>query len=299
MVNVLVTGAKGQLGSEIRLLTEGKGNFFFSDIPEMDICDFSSVNSYVKEHKIGAIINCAAYTKVDNAEDEPEIAYKINAEGVKNLAAVALENDATLIHISTDYVFDGHGINRVEKSEHSSTSSPRPYRESDTCSPATVYGRTKLAGETALRESGCKSIIIRTAWLYSIFGNNFVKTMLSLAHKNGTVRVVSDQIGSPTYAKDLAKAILHTLPKLEDRPRYGEVFHYSNEGVCSWYEFTRAIMEISKLDCTIIPISSDQFPSKTERPKCSLLDKELIKVTFGVEVPQWKDSLKEMLATDF
>lgn len=239
MANILVTGSNGQLGSELRkigfsLLDE----VFYTDVADLDISNCADVKKYVIEHDIDTIVNCAAYTAVDRAEDEPELAAKVNAEAVANLAKVADEQDCLLIHISTDYVFDGTGES--------------PYTEKDKTCPASVYGSTKLAGEKAILDSGCLHIIIRTAWLYSTFGNNFVKTILRLAGEKPELNVVADQVGSPTYAEDLARAIV-TIMENDDRGMYEGIYHFSDEGVCSWYDFATEIVRLSGLPCKIKP----------------------------------------------
>ena len=283
MNKILVTGSNGQLGSELKRLSENLApyQFIFADLPELDITDYSTVAHWCKAHQISVIINCAAYTAVDRAEEDRETAGKVNHLGPKVLAQVALETGATLIHISTDYVFNGEGY--------------APYTEEMAVSPLGVYGATKLAGEEAIRESGCRSVIIRTSWLYSIFGNNFVKTMLRLGAEREQLGVIADQIGSPTNASDLAKAIIAMLPKLEEQPRHGEVYHFSNEGVASWYDFTLAIMEMAELECNVKAIGTKDYPTPAKRPHYSVMSKEKIKEHFGVEVPYWRDSLAECL----
>lgn len=279
-MNTLVTGSNGQLGNELRVLAEGDGSFIFTDVQELDICDADAVEKFVTENHIGRIINCAAYTNVNKAEGDEETAYKINATGPKVLAEAAARHDAWLIQISTDYVFDG--------------TRNAPYHESGRVNPRSAYGRTKRAGEVAVQLSGCKSIIIRTAWLYSSFGNNFVKTMLAKSEE-GEINVVADQFGTPTYARDLAVAIMHILPQLDAIPRYGEIFHYTDDGRCSWADFATKIMQFKHIDCIISPIPTEMYPTPAERPKYSVLDKTLIKKVFGVEVPMWERSLAKML----
>lgn len=280
MEKVLVTGANGQLGSELRTLTTGNTNFFFTDIPDLDICDREAVDSYIQTHGITRIINCAAYTDVNRAESDEETAFKVNCTGAKTLAEAAAAHDILLIHISTDYVFDGR--------------KNTPYFEAERVNPRTAYGRTKRAGEMAIQRSGAKSIIIRTAWLYSSFGKNFVKTILRKSQE-GEINVVDDQFGTPTYARDLAQAILHILPQLDGKPRYGEIFHYTDEGKCSWAEFASKIIQLKHIDCIVSPITTDMFPTPAERPQYSVLDKTLIRSVFGVDTPAWERSLAKML----
>lgn len=286
MNNVLVTGAGGQLGNELRLLTKGRSHFVFADLTAsegteaLDICDAAAVEAFCVSHKVGTIINCAAYTDVNRAESDVERCAAINAGGVRNLAAAAKKTDAVLIHISTDYVFDGRRKRGA-------------YREDCTCHPESVYGRTKRQGELAFRRIGARGIIIRTAWLYSPFGKNFVKTMLQLGTTRPEIGVVADQTGSPTYARDLAKAILKALPKAGDYR--GEIFHYTDEGYCSWFEFAAAIMAYAGLDCNVKPLTTEEYPTPAKRPACSILDKSKIRDTFGVGTPWWSVSLKDCL----
>lgn len=275
-MNILVTGANGQLGNEIRRRSVGCNHHFtFTDVAELDITDAAAVLEMASNTKAEFIINCAAYTNVDKAEDDEQTAHLINCTATANLAAAAKQVGATLIHVSTDYVFDGCGCT--------------PYTEEAAVAPTGAYGRTKLAGEQAVAESGCKHIIIRTAWLYSPFGHNFVKTMRTLTAEREHLQVVFDQVGSPTYAGDLADAILQIVEG-GTREAYG-TYHYSNEGVCSWYDFAKEICEMSGNVCEIRPCHSDEFPSKVARPHYSVLDKTKIKTTFGISIPHWKESL--------
>ena len=245
---------------------------------ELDITDRDAVAHKVRDENIDVIVNCAAYTNVDKAEDEPEFAELLNAGAVRNLAEAAKSTGATLIHVSTDYVFGGAAGNT-------------PRRETEPVNPTGVYGLTKLHGEQAVEEAGCKAIIIRTAWLYSEYGRNFVKTMLSLTASKPELNVIFDQIGTPTYAQDLADTIFHIIEQRKLDGNEG-VYHYSNEGVCSWYDFTRHIADISgQKECKILPCHSDEFPSKVMRPPFSVLDKTKLKETFGIEIPYWTDSL--------
>ena len=277
---ILVTGANGQLGSELRVLSVNSNHeFLFTDVAELDITNREAVDNYVSEHGAEIIVNCAAYTNVDKAEDDTEMADNINHLAVKNLAEVSAKYKLILIHISTDYVFDG--------------SKNTPYLETDATAPLGVYGRTKLAGEKAVTDSGCDYLIIRTSWLYSSFGNNFVKTIRRLTAEKDSLKVVFDQVGTPTYAGDLAQAIL----KIIDSGKYADnagIYHFSNEGVCSWYDFAIEIRNLSGNLCDIQPCHSDEFPSKVKRPNFSVLDKTKIKETFGLKIPYWKVSLREM-----
>lgn len=284
MANILVTGANGQLGSELRKMGfTHLDEVYFTDVEELDITDYTAIEHFVKEHEIDTIINCAAYTSVDKAEEVPELAAKINTEAVANLAKVAAREDCLLIHVSTDYVFDGNGS--------------VPYTEKDKPCPTSVYGRTKLAGEQAILKSGCFHIIIRTAWLYSTFGNNFVKTILRLAGERPEIMVVADQIGTPTYAEDLARAIVAIMGS-EERIEHEGIYHFSNEGVCSWYDFAREIVRLSGRECKVVPVTTAEYPTKTQRPAYSVLDKTKIRDTFGIEVPEWKNALERMMESN-
>ena len=278
-MNILVTGANGQLGNEIRLLApDSKNNYYFTDVAELDITNKNAVHNYVLGNKIGIIINCAAYTAVEKAEDEPEKADLINHVAVRNLAEVAKEKDIVLVHVSTDYVFGGLGN--------------LPFQEDDAVNPLGVYGRTKLAGEISIKETGCKALIFRTAWLYSSFGNNFVKTMIKLTSTKESIKVVFDQVGSPTYAGDLAKALFDIV---ESKAYVGKegIYHYTNEGVISWYDFAVEIArQAGNTKCKIYPCHSSEFPTKVKRPAYSVLDKNKYKKTFNIDIPYWKDSLK-------
>lgn len=277
MLNILVTGANGQLGNEMRLLgATSKNNYIFTDVTELNITDKAAISDMVKEHRIQVIINCAAYTNVDKAEDDEATADLLNHTAARYLAEAAKEADAVLIHVSTDYVF--HGDKNV------------PYTEDEPTSPLGVYGRTKLAGEQAIQQSGCRYLIFRTAWLYSSFGNNFVKTMRRLTSERDTLNVVFDQVGSPTFAGDLARAIFEVVEKEAYVGTEG-IYHYSNEGVCSWYDFAVEISNLSHTRCDIRSCHSDEFPSKVTRPSYSVLDKTKLKKTFGIVVPHWKESL--------
>jgi dTDP-4-dehydrorhamnose reductase len=280
-MRVLITGSNGQLGSEIRELASDYENLecIFKDLSELDICDTETLTTIITDQHINAVINCAAYTAVDKAEENSEIAEQVNAKGVLNLVNALKKVDGKLIHISTDYVFDGN---------HS-----QPYKESDQVSPVGVYGQTKRAGELAVLNSSIDAIVIRTSWLYSVYGNNFVKTMLSLGNEKKSIQVVSDQKGTPTFAKDLAKTCLDILSDASSTnlSKKGSLYHYSNEGVISWYDFASAIMEISNIGCKVIPIETKDYPTLTKRPLYSVLDKSKIKSDFKVIIPHWRDSL--------
>jgi dTDP-4-dehydrorhamnose reductase len=283
MAGTLITGANGQLGNELRVISEQLPSpIYFTDIAELDICDSKAVQSFVNRNNIDTIINCAAYTAVDKAEDEPALVSKINAGAPGILAAAAASAGALLIHVSTDYVFDGKG--------------PKPYKESDITGPVSVYGLTKLEGEKNIERSGCRYIIIRTAWLYSAFGNNFAKTILRLAKEKDSINVVFDQVGTPTYAADLASAIVKIVGCKDDqysrKNNENKIYHFSNEGVCSWYDFALEIVQKTGLKtCRIMPVTSDKFPSKAVRPSFSVLDKGLIKSTYNMEIPHWREAL--------
>jgi len=286
-MNILVTGANGQLGNEMRILAkESQDSFIFTDVNQvegvqttlLDITDLEAVKAAVHEHNIEAIVNCAAYTNVDAAESNEALAEKLNAEAPENLAKAMKEVDGLLVHISTDYVFGAEPYNT-------------PCKEDQTGTPTGVYGLTKLHGEQKIQASGCKYVIIRTAWLYSEYGKNFCKTMMNLTATKPALKVVFDQVGTPTYALDLAKAITVVLSKF-DGPQTG-IYHFSNEGVCSWFDFTKMIAAINgTTECDVQPCHSNEFPSPVKRPAYSVLDKTKIKETFGVKVPYWTDSLK-------
>ncbi len=276
MKNILITGANGQLGNEMRVLSEENKEYtyFFTDVAELDICNEQAVMDFVKANDIHVIVNCAAYTAVDKAEENIEFCTKLNADAVGYLAKAAEANQAEFIQISTDYVFDG--------------TAHTPYRETEPTCPNSVYGSTKLAGEQNALTLCSRSMVIRTAWLYSTFGNNFVKTMIRLGKERDTLGVIFDQIGTPTYARDLARAIYAAI-------RQGVtpgVYHFSNEGVCSWYDFTKAIHRLAGIkDCKVNPLHTEEYPTPAKRPHYSVLDKTKIKATYGIEIPYWEDSL--------
>ena len=290
MKTVLVTGANGQLGSSIHArISQYPGyNFLFTDIDTLDICDKEAVRKYVLENDVQYVMNCAAYTAVDKAEEHEDLCMRINRDAVRNLGEAAHAVGAKVIHVSTDYVFDG--------------TSCRPYLESDATCPVSVYGRTKLAGEQALMEVCPDSVIIRTAWLYSEFGKNFCKTMMNLTATKPHLKVVFDQVGTPTYALDLAKAIETVLKDYADKKNEHDydktgIYHYSNEGVCSWFDFTKSIAEYNGTTaCDVQPCHSDEFPSPVKRPFYSVLDKSKIKETFGIRIPYWTESLRQCIA---
>ena len=281
MKNILITGANGQLGNEMRLQSEDNKAFkyFFTDVSELDICDEEAVMRYVTEHEIDVIVNCAAYTAVDKAEDNVELCDRLNHIAPGYLAKAIRTRGGCLVQISTDYVFDG--------------TAHVPYREDCPTCPASVYGVTKLAGEQEAMAHCPNTMIIRTAWLYSTFGNNFVKTMLRLGAEKEELKVVFDQVGTPTYAAHLAQAVVAVLPRLE--AGYKEVFHFSNEGVCSWYDFAEEIMVQGGRNCKVLPIESKDYPTAAERPVFSVLNKAKFKTSFGMEIPHWKKGLEECL----
>ncbi|MBR1631266.1 MAG: dTDP-4-dehydrorhamnose reductase [Paludibacteraceae bacterium] len=282
-MNILVTGANGQLGNEMRIVAaQSKDHYLFTDIAELDITNAEEVSRFVQSEGIDIVVNCAAYTNVDAAETDEERAALINATAVEYLAQAVKNVGGLLIHISTDYVFGGLNNNT-------------PCSEDLPVSPTGAYGRTKLNGERAIARSGCRSIILRTAWLYSEFGKNFVKTMLALTATKPQLNVVFDQVGTPTYAYDLAKAIYEIIDKRLFIHSEG-IYHYSNEGVCSWYDFTKMIAFYSRHDaCEINPCHSSEFPSPVVRPSYSVLDKTKFKTTFGLHVPYWTDSLQRCI----
>ena len=279
-MKVLVTGANGQLGRSLRR-SFASAPVIYTDVEELDITDLAAIRATVAREGIDTIVNCAAYTNVDAAEDNPALAEKLNAGAVENLAIAMKEVSGLLVQISTDYVYGG-------KPHHS------PIPEDEEPAPQGVYAVTKLHGEEAIRRIGCRHVIIRTAWLYSEFGKNFVKTMLRLTSEKPSIQVVNDQRGTPTYAGDLADVIVKILNQKEE----GEVFHYTNEGECTWYEFAKTIAEYAgHTGCEIRPCTSDEFPSKVHRPAYSVLDKSKIKSALGISIPHWTDSLKKCLGS--
>ncbi len=297
-MKILVTGSKGQLGSEIKELSTvdrllSTDDFIFTDIDELDITDFSALEKFVEFHKPDQIINCAAYTAVDKAETDVELAEKINVKACSNLAKLCYDKGIFLIHVSTDYVFDGNNF--------------KPYKETDPTNPVSVYGKTKLEGELQIKQIYqikeeslnlpiCKCIILRTSWLYSSFGNNFIKSMIKYGTERGKLNVVYDQVGSPTYARDLAKAILEIIKSTVDcRPSTVDIYNYSNEGVCSWYDFAKTIIELKNINCVINAIETKDYPTPAKRPHYSVLSKEKIKADFKINIPYWRDSLIDCL----
>lgn len=287
-MNILITGANGQLGTEMRNVCKENGNkYVFTDVNTLpgvdtvylDITNIDAIRITAASENIDVIVNCAAYTDVAKAEDDTDFANLLNNTAAANLATVAAERGATLIHISTDYVFDG--------------SSTVPYREYDPKNPLGVYGSTKLAGERAIEESGCSYLIFRTAWLYSPYGKNFVKTMKKLTSERDITKVVFDQVGTPTYAKDLA-ALIHKIISENLLDKKG-IYHFSDEGVCSWFDFATEIAQMCGNAGKVVPCHSDEFPSKVRRPSFSVLDKSLVKETFGIEIPHWRASLADCI----
>lgn len=290
MKNILITGSYGQLGNEINVLSKGypQFNFLFTDVDSLDICNKQAIEEFCTTNKVNYILNCAAYTAVDKAEeiDQQAICERINAQAVKNIGEVGSQIGAKIIHISTDYVFDG--TNYI------------PYTEDMKTCPTSVYGKTKLEGENLLKSVCKQAIIIRTSWLYSSFGNNFVKTMIKVGKEKSDLNVIFDQIGTPTYAADLAKAMLTIieLTEKDEKNFKSGTYHFSNEGVCSWYDFTLAIHELSGItSCKVKPIETKDYPQKTPRPHYSVLNKAKIKSTFNIEIPHWQKSLQKCIKT--
>tara|TARA_Y100000589_G_C27166441_1_gene634946 strand:+ start:395 stop:1258 length:864 start_codon:yes stop_codon:yes gene_type:complete len=280
-MNLLVTGSNGQLGREIKKISTNfpEFNMFYSDMDTLNICDKNAVLSYFKKNDINCVINCAAYTNVDEAESNFKSANDVNNIGVSNLVDACLKNNSIIIHISTDYVFDGN-----KKS---------PYLETDMTNPIGVYGKTKFFGEKCITDSKVRGIVIRTSWLYSLFGNNFVNTILKLSEEKKSIKVVNDQFGSPTNAADLATACMKILKKLKNPGiQNSKIYHFSNLGYCSWYEFAKSIISFSKKNCSVLPVPTSEFKTKAQRPKFSVLDKQKIMYDFSIEIPTWQNSLK-------
>ena len=279
-MKLLITGAYGQLGNEMRVALERYPHleFIFTDVDTLDITDKNAVDAFVALHKPNVLINCAAYTAVDKAEDDLALCYKINCDAVRNLGEVAQAHGMTVIHVSTDYVFDG--TNHI------------PYTEDMAVSPTNVYGKSKLAGERELRKACPGAIIIRTSWLYSGFGNNFVKTMLRLGSERSQLKVIFDQIGTPTYAADLADSMLQIIDSGKFVPG---IYHFSNEGVCSWYDFTKMIFKLAHVECEVLPIESKDYAVRTPRPHYSVLNKSKLKSTYNQTIPYWMDGLERCL----
>lgn len=281
-MKILVTGAYGQLGNELKELATNYPHweFLFTDVDSLDITNEQEVDVFFSENKPVFLVNCAAYTAVDKAETEKHAALKVNASAPGILAGAAKKQKAGFIHISTDYVFDGRTF--------------KPYEEIDSVNPESGYGKTKLAGEHSIRGVNPNALIIRTSWLYSAFGNNFVKTMLKLGQEREMLKVVYDQVGTPTYAPDLAQSILTIIEIYQNQPEkfVPGIYHYSNEGVASWYDFAKAIFELAQINCKVLPVLSEEFPTAAKRPHYSVLNKSKIKATFNLEIPYWKESLK-------
>jgi len=277
MQTVLVTGSKGQLGNEIQVLAPSypQFNFIFTDVDELDICNRRSVDDFFAVHKIDFLINCAAYTAVDKAEEDKLMCFQINKDAVGHLGEASARHGVKMLHVSTDYVFDGKSY--------------VPYTEEMPVSPATVYGQSKAEGEQLLASVLQNAVVVRTSWLYSSFGNNFVKTMLRLGRERVSLQVVFDQVGTPTYAADLADALLQIISAGKLIPG---IYHYSNEGVCSWYDFALAIFKSAKIECDVLPINSKDYPTKTPRPHYSVLNKQKVKSTYNLRIAHWEDSLK-------
>jgi dTDP-4-dehydrorhamnose reductase len=280
MTTILITGSNGQLGNEMQqaAVRFPDFNYIYTDVAELDICDKSALDAFVKANNVNVIVNCAAYTAVDKAEDDVELCYKINRDAVRNIAEVASDNKVKVVHVSTDYVFDGTNY--------------LPYTEDMPVCPATVYGKSKLEGEQVLLENCSESVILRTAWLYSSFGNNFVKTMIKLGTERDSLGVIFDQVGTPTYAADLADAILQLLSNKTFVPG---IYHFSDEGVCSWYDFTKTIHRMANITCDVKPIETKDYPARTPRPHFSVLNKGKIKSTYGISIPHWEVSLEKCI----
>lgn len=281
MKEILVTGCRGQLGNELQRLAPQYADtchLYFTDREELDITDRKAVMTFVEEHNVSVVINCAAFTAVDKAESEPELCDLLNHQAPGYLAEAVNAVGGAMIQVSTDYVFDGRSY--------------LPYKEDDATHPQTVYGRTKLAGEESVIRTCAGSMVIRTAWLYSTFGNNFVKTMIRLGKERDDLGVIFDQLGSPTYARDLAVAIMVAV----EQGIVPGVYHYTNEGVCSWYDFTKAIHRLAGIDrCAVRPLHTEEYPTPAARPHFSVLDKTKIKATYGIDIPWWEDSLKDCI----
>jgi dTDP-4-dehydrorhamnose reductase len=281
MYKILVTGSKGQLGSEISFLADRYPyQFIYTDWQELDLTNNSSIEDFLSNNEIDLIINCAAYTAVDKAETDMIAAYNINHVAIKHLVQASKRKGIKIIHISTDYVFDGKGF--------------RPYSINTPRNPQNVYGETKMKGEDAFIQSGLDNLmLIRTSWVYSSFGNNFVKTMLRLGAERESIGVIDDQVGSPTYARDLARFILESIPKIDWNGV--KIFHFTNEGICSWFDFAKAIMDAKGLTCKVLPIPTESYPTPAKRPHYSVLDKLETRKFYGKEIPHWRDALEECL----
>ena len=280
-MNVLVTGGSGQLGSEIQANSHKKSCYYFTDINSLDICDVQAIRAFVQLNNIGIIVNCAAYTNVNGSEIDKETANAVNHLAVRNIANICTDHNSACIHLSTDYVFAG------DKNI--------PYTETDATSPLGAYGQTKLLGESALQHSDIDFLILRTSWLYSAFGNNFVKNILRISKERKELKVVFDQVSTPTYAKDLARFIIFVIENKLYRGRQ-DVYHFSNEGVCSWYDFAVEILKLAGSDCKVIPCRTEDFPTPAARPAYSVLDKNKLKTDFNFFVPYWRDSLVSLMS---
>lgn len=280
-MNILITGSNGQLGQEFQYLSKinTQHHFIFVDKEELDITSFLKLDEFFSKQKIDVIINCAAYTAVDKAESDKEVTYSINVLGPQNLAVIAKKYNIKLVHFSTDYVFNGTNY--------------LPYKESDIPNPQSIYGKTKFEGENEIIKNANIYAIIRTSWLYSQYGNNFVKTITKLATERGAINIIFNQIGTPTYARDLASAVLYILPILNEKN--SGIYNYSNEGVTSWYDFARNICKLQNIPCRLAPIEDKDYPTAAKRPNYSVLNKEKIKKTFNIEIPQWQDSLERCI----
>jgi dTDP-4-dehydrorhamnose reductase len=281
-LNILVTGSNGQLGNELKFLSSSypQDLFVFTDKEELDITNINSLEDFFKKNKINIVINCAAYTAVDKAEEEKESAKRINTIACKNLALISNKYSCALIHISTDYVFNGKTF--------------IPYTEDDKTNPVSVYGKTKLDGEKQIIKKAKKFIIIRTGWLYSSYGINFVKTIIGLAKKNENIKIISDQVGTPTYANDLALAIIKIIFNIKDN-NVNQIYNFSNEGIASWYDFAHEILALSGIVCKIFPIQTKDYICKAKRPYYSVLNKNKIKKNFNIEIRHWRDALKDSI----
>jgi dTDP-4-dehydrorhamnose reductase len=282
MIKILVTGSNGQLGSEIQSLApiQSEMEFLFTDIEELDITNANDIDNFFSKNEFNVLLNCASFTAVDKAESEPDTAMKVNGEAIQHLAIACMKYHCYPIHLSTDYVFCG--------SHH------KPYSEEDIPDPASIYGQSKLKGEQYFYDIAKKGMIIRTSWMYSPHGENFVKTILKNGKEMNELKVVSDQVGSPTYARDLAQTILSILPRALAENRYG-IYHYSNEGVCSWYDLALETVKIAGFDCEVKPVKTSEYPTKAPRPYYSVLDKDKIKREFGITIPHWKDGLQRCI----
>jgi len=281
-MNILITGSEGQLGSEFRELAPKykQHQFFFTDVKELDVTNAEKVNKFMKTNKIECVVNCAGYTQVDKAEDDKGRAILLNSTATKYIAEASAKVGALMVHISTDYVFDGKNY--------------KPYTENDTANPKSTYGKSKLDGEIEVMFNAKRAIIIRTSWLYSSFGHNFVKTILEKAQTEKELKVIYDQVGTPTYARDLARTILEIIPKVPSKIR-GEIYNFSNEGVASWFDFAKAVIEYKNLTCKVVPVLTKDLTQAAQRPLYSVLNKGRVKKDFGVEIPHWRESLRECL----